>query len=84
MTIRIAGKTWRIHRSRRPENRGEDGNVVYHRRSIYIDPSLSGKALTETVVHEWLHVRWPDLSEESVTQAARELVRLLGRVSADA
>lgn len=79
MTAKIAGKVWRIHRTRRPENRGEDGNVVYHRQTIYIDPDLTGKQLQETIIHEWLHVRWPDLSEESVTEAARELVRLLGR-----
>lgn len=79
MTAKIAGKIWRIHRTRRPENAGEDGNVVYSRRTIYIDPHLNGKGLQETIIHEWLHARWPDLSEESVTEAARELVRLMGR-----
>lgn len=79
MTAKIAGKVWRIHRTRRPENRKLDGEVWYHRRTIFISPELTGKDLHETIVHEWLHARWPDLSEESVTEAARELVRLLGR-----
>ena len=38
---------------------------------IYIDGSLSGVEMLETILHEGLHAEFPDLSEESVTRAAK-------------
>ena len=46
-------------------------------RRVLIDSRLKGKALLETEVHECLHQLFPDLSEETVTAAGRDLARIL-------
>lgn len=80
MTIKIAGKVWRIHRRVRPGNSHERGNVVYPRRTMYLAPGQTGKELMDTVIHEGLHAAFPDLDEEVVRDRATELTRLLWRL----
>jgi hypothetical protein len=44
---------------------------------ILIDSRLSGRARLEIEIHEWLHAEFPHLSEETVTEAAKGLARIL-------
>jgi len=46
-------------------------------RKILIDCRLKGRSLLETIIHECLHAIFPQLSEESVTAAARDIARVL-------
>ena len=46
-------------------------------RKILIDARLKGRALLETEIHEALHACFPQMSEESITEAARDLARIL-------
>ena len=46
-------------------------------RKILIDERLKGRALLETEIHEAMHACFPQLSEETVTEAARDLARIL-------
>lgn len=46
-------------------------------RKILVDSRLTGRAKLETVVHEVLHVCYPTVSEEHITESARDLARVL-------
>jgi hypothetical protein len=37
---------------------------------IRIDPRVTGTDLLDTLIHELVHARWPDLHEEAVTEFA--------------
>ena len=44
---------------------------------IRIDPSLCGPKRAEILIHEALHACLPDISEESVTDTAVDITKLL-------
>ena len=46
-------------------------------RKVLIDSRLRGRTRLETEVHECLHQLFPDLAEETVTAAGRDMARLL-------
>lgn len=47
------------------------------KRKILIDERLKGRALLETTIHECLHACYPQMSEETVTESARDIARVL-------
>lgn len=46
-------------------------------RKVLIDARLRGRARLETEIHEALHQLFPDLAEETVSGAGRDLARIL-------
>lgn len=46
-------------------------------RKILIDDRLRNRAKLETIVHELLHVCFPTVSEEHITESARDIARVL-------
>ena len=46
-------------------------------RKVLIDQRLRGRARLETEIHEGLHQLFPDLAEETVSGAGRDLARIL-------
>lgn len=46
-------------------------------RKILIDEKLTGRPRLETIIHECLHALYPTVSEEHVTESARDLARVL-------
>lgn len=46
-------------------------------RKVLIDARLRGRARLETEIHEGLHQLFPDLAEETVSGAGRDLARIL-------
>lgn len=46
-------------------------------RRILIDERLAGRTRCETEIHEALHACFPQMSEESITEAARDVARIL-------
>jgi len=48
-------------------------------RRIFIAPSLKGKELVETLIHESLHAELWCLDEETVTRVAVEITELLSK-----
>lgn len=44
---------------------------------LRIDERLFGPPFTETVLHEWLHERFPELKESVIAKLARQLKDLL-------
>lgn len=46
-------------------------------RKVLIDARLKGRARLETEIHEAIHQLFPDLAEETVCDAGRDLARIL-------
>jgi hypothetical protein len=44
---------------------------------IWIRNSLTGMEMLDTLVHEFLHVAFPDLSEDAVLEVARDIAVIL-------
>lgn len=44
-----------------------------HEPGIYVDGSQPDGEAFSTTIHEWMHARFPDLSERQVEQIEREL-----------
>jgi len=57
-----------------------DGECDYDARTIRVHPSLQGETLLEVIVHEMLHARWPDLSEEAILEHSQEIAGTLYRL----
>lgn len=74
-TVYIGDQRWKISRSRRL--RKDAGQCDYAAREIRICSTLSGLDLMDTLIHEVLHARWPDLSEDAVEELATTLAGIL-------
>jgi hypothetical protein len=46
-------------------------------RKVLVDERLRGRARLETEIHEAIHQLFPDLAEETVSGAGRDLARIL-------
>lgn len=60
--------------------RGSASGWTYHGEKILIDERLKGRQRLETEIHEWLHAANPTLSEEAVTNQAKDLSRILWKL----
>jgi hypothetical protein len=75
MRTRIANQYWDV---RLATNLGEnDGYCDYGRKHIRLQKALRGDAMLETAIHETLHVEFPQLNEETITAAAKSVVKVL-------
>jgi hypothetical protein len=72
--VEIAGSRWRIQRARL---RNAYGLCDYASRTIKLDSRLAGSELLDTLIHELIHARWPDLSEDAVIEFANLLTHVL-------
>ena len=73
-TVYIAGQRWKIQRARL---RNLYGDCDYEQRLIRIDERVTGTDYLDTLLHELIHARWPDIAEESVAEFAGMLTTVL-------
>jgi hypothetical protein len=73
-TVYIADQRWKIVRARL---RGKYGECDYTNRVIRIHHTLTGTELLDTLLHELIHARWPDLLESSVEEFSETLTAVL-------
>lgn len=73
-TVYINGDRWKIRRARL---RGKYGDCDYGTKTIRIDDRLVATELMDTLLHELIHARWPDLLESSVEEFASTLTSVL-------
>jgi predicted SprT family Zn-dependent metalloprotease len=78
----LAGVRWLLRFTRLRGNAAgwaylPDAKNPQMKRKILIDDRLKGRSLLETIIHECLHACFPQLSEETVTEAARDIARVL-------
>lgn len=73
-TVYIAGQRWKIQRARL---RNMYGDCNYELRRIRIHNTLAGSDYLDTLLHELIHARWPDLDEGSVEEFAGILTTVL-------
>lgn len=61
-----------------PLKGGADGWTEWDKRKVLIDRKLKGRVRLETEIHEGIHACFgKTISEESVTQAASDLAKIL-------
>ena len=65
---------WRIVRANLP---GLYGLCDYASHTISIHQTLNGVELMDTLIHEIIHARWPDLSEAAVIDISETLSGVL-------
>jgi len=75
--FKVNGTTWKYGYGNTGVTNGlqNDGLCAYHTKTIYINPKPT-RSLEEVICHEFLHARFPDLSEEAVDNAGD----ILGKV----
>lgn len=73
-TVYIGDARWKIERA---SLRGKYGECDYGSRTIRIHHTLAGDELLDTLLHELIHARWPDLQESSVEEFAGTLAHVL-------
>lgn len=78
MRCKLRGKHWRIVREKLP--RKLDGLCNADNRVITVQPHLSGERELDVLIHEMLHACHWDLAEESITETASDLARVLFRL----
>lgn len=66
--VYIGDQLWRIRRVNYPRDR--DGDCNWTTRTIRLHQNLHGLELLDTLLHELLHARFPDLAEEAVEDYA--------------
>jgi hypothetical protein len=69
-SIKINGSIWKYGYGNTGTTNGikNDGLCSYHIKTIQINPQ-STRSLEEVICHEFLHARFPDLTEEAVDSA---------------
>lgn len=74
--VYVGDQRWRICRKAKtlPKWYGE---CDYETKTIRICRTLRGVDLMDTMIHELIHARWPDLAEEAVDEIATTLARIL-------
>jgi len=75
--IAIAGVTWTVQTCRVPAS--IHGDCDYTRKRIRVSNKLKGRDFADTIIHELIHARWADLSEEAVAEFATEIACCLER-----
>jgi hypothetical protein len=75
--IFINGERWRLNFCCVPAS--IYGDCDYQKKVIRIDSKLYGETKLDTMLHELIHARWPDLCETSVCEFASELAAILTR-----
>lgn len=75
--VYIDGKPWKIRYGCRL--RDADGICDYSSQTIKLRSGLHGIDLLDTLIHEVIHARWPDLHEDCVADAAETLSGLIAR-----
>lgn len=74
-TVYIGEQRWKICRQTRL--RAAYGDCNYTTRTIRVCSSLRGLDLLDTLIHEVIHARWPDLAEEAVEEVATTLAGII-------
>lgn len=73
-TVYIGEQRWKITRA---TLRGIYGDCDYGTRTIRIHAKLRGVDLLDTLIHEIIHARWPDLHEDAVVEFSETLSGVL-------
>ena len=67
-TVYIGDARWKVHWDCRL--RGLDGLCDYNAKTIKLRKGMPVPDLVDTILHEMIHARWPDLSEDAVADFA--------------
>jgi|694.fasta_scaffold30263_9 hypothetical protein len=82
--FKFNGKNWTIRFVKSkdmPGSFGECDDHRYKKPEIWINRNLSEKDKLDTIIHEMLHATHPELSEESVSETASAIAKILFRLN---
>lgn len=65
-TVYVGDVRWKVQRGCRL--RDADGVCDYAAKTIRLRAGLHGADLLDTILHELIHARWPDLHEDAVAE----------------
>jgi hypothetical protein len=74
-TVYIAGQRWKVQWDCRL--RGCYGICDYETKTIKLAAGMDTADLVDTILHEFIHARWPDLDETAVSDMAETCSRFL-------
>lgn len=74
-TVYVGQQRWKIERS--DHLRQCYGDCDYAKKRIRIASKLVAIDLLDTLIHELIHARWPDLSEDAVVDFSETLSGVL-------
>lgn len=77
MNVWISNKRWKLCFCKVPKSIHGDCN--YETSTIRVSNKLTGVDKMDVIIHELIHARWPDISEESCSEFASELSAILTR-----
>ena len=77
LRVYVGDRRWSISHVRYPRDR--DGDCDWSKRQIRIAANLVGLQLMDALLHELLHARFPDLSEDVVEELASTQAAILRR-----
>lgn len=80
LTVTIRNKRYRIEFAQLSDCRGSCDPLTEKDKAIRIDSRLRGEELVEVAIHEAIHAACWDLDETAVTEAARDIARMLTRL----
>lgn len=75
--IYIDGQAWKMRFCR--VSKDIFGDCDYEEKTIRISNKLTGEEKLNTILHELIHARWPDIAELSVRHFADELAGIVSR-----
>lgn len=76
-SAKINGHRWKVQWG---DCDGDFGECDYANHTITINPETDPVAMADTAIHEYIHARFPDLSERCVEQVGTEISDMLDRI----
>lgn len=70
-TVYIGGQRWKVQWDQRLKDCY--GICDYETRTIRLRAGMDLADLVDTILHEMIHARWPDLNEEAVSDFAETM-----------
>lgn len=70
-TVYIGGQRWKVQWDQRLKDCY--GICDYATRTIRLRAGMDQADLVDTILHEMIHARWPDLNEEAVSDFAETM-----------
>lgn len=76
--VYVGDQLWRVRFG--CQLRDADGICDYRTKTIRLRSGLHGAELLDTIIHELIHARWPDLHEDAVADFSETLSGFLHAV----
>lgn len=80
MRAKIRGHEWSLRYVKKVDKKGHRGEADISSMKIKVKKGMSSLDTLEVTLHELLHAAYWDLDEEAITEAARDISKVLHRL----